>query len=185
MGITDRRLIDDDENLNQSACTDFSVGTGEVSVLYGSRDKGPAGMLVTRLRRRSHRPAPPGISKATILGWHWRWEISTPTASTIWRSVLLIKTMKRGPRELGRRFIRYSNANGLQSQGYHFITAAFDRELTVQDWAYILEAVVVPTAEVTDDLCRMAARASWRTGSGAIPFTGDITRRGTHGTWKM
>jgi hypothetical protein len=38
MGITGRRLIEDDENLNKSACTDFSVGTGAICEWSGFHD---------------------------------------------------------------------------------------------------------------------------------------------------
>lgn len=48
----------------------------------------------------------------------------------------------------------------------------------VRDWAYILEAVIVPMAEVAVDLFQLIPAASWRTNSGSIPFNGDIGAQG-------
>lgn len=48
----------------------------------------------------------------------------------------------------------------------------------VRDWAYILEAIVVPTAQVQIDLLSLASTANWRTNSGEIRFNGEIGPQG-------
>ena len=51
-------------------------------------------------------------------------------------------------------------------------------ENAVRDWAYILEAVVVPTAPVLIDLLGLASVATWRSNTGNISFNGDIAPQG-------
>ena len=47
-----------------------------------------------------------------------------------------------------------------------------------RDWAYILEAIIVPTAPVLIDLWSLRSTAIWSNNSGVIPFGGDIGPQG-------